>query len=135
MKTVELSADERKRIRKVLEQEFESYRLYQLLIGSEGYIDQQPYMKAFCEGIDQAVSRLPAREKHLIMERYLNNESDYITDIDMYTCRMNPSISARTYGLYRDRAIFKLAMYLKINIGIKGVDHMVYGDRQGRCGE
>lgn len=119
MKAVVLSADEKKAIRKALEQLFESYRLYQLLIGSEGYIDQQPYMKSFCEGIDQAVSLLPAREKHLIMERYLNNESDYITDIDMYTCRMNPSISARTYGVYRDRAMLKLAMYLNINTEIK----------------
>ncbi|MCK1986259.1 MULTISPECIES: hypothetical protein [Peribacillus] len=76
-----LSADEKKEIRKALEQEFESYRLYQLLIGSEGYIDQQQYMKSFCERIDQAVSQLPDREKHLIMERYLNIESDYIMDI------------------------------------------------------
>ncbi|MFS0766181.1 hypothetical protein [Peribacillus phoenicis] len=119
MKAVELSATEKKEIRKALEQVFESYRLYQLLIGSKGYIDQQPYMRSFCEGIDQAVSRLPAREKHLIMERYLNNESDYITDIEMYTHRMNPSISSRTYGVYRDRAMLKLAIYLNINTGIK----------------
>lgn len=116
MKAVVLSAAEKKEIRKALEQEFESYRVYQLLIGSEGFIDEQQYMKAFCEGIDQAVSLLPAREKHLIIERYLNIESDYITDKDMYTYRMNPAISARTYSTYRDRAMVKLAIYLNIKL-------------------
>lgn len=77
-------------------------------------VDEQQKRIDFCERIEQAVNRLPSIERFLITERYMSNDSDYISDLKMYSFLFNPPISQVTYAKIRDRAMFKLALLLRI---------------------
>lgn len=73
----------------------------------------------YCEFIETVVNRLPKPEKTLIEERYMGNDSEYITDFAVYSYRFDPPISEGTYSKIRRRAFYKIALNLNIAI-IKG---------------
>lgn len=77
-------------------------------------VDEQRRRMAFCEAVEEAVTRLPEKERLLVKERYLNLESDYVSDLWMYTFIFDPSISEGTYVKIRDRAMLKLALILDV---------------------
>lgn len=79
-------------------------------------IDQQEYRKKFCERMERAVNRLPRMERFLIEERYMTNESEYITDYNVYSFKFNPPITAKTYSKIRWRAFYRLALNLNIAV-------------------
>lgn len=66
----------------------------------------------FCKEIERAVDSLPAMEKELIELRYMDLESDYITNQDIYESRLKQPISRPHYSKIRNRAIMKLAPLL-----------------------
>ena len=78
--------------------------------------DQQRYRKNFCERIERAVARLPKMERFLIEERYMQMDSEYLTDLKVYTFKFQPPISAMTYAKYRWKAFYRLALSLNIAI-------------------
>ncbi|MGD6879277.1 hypothetical protein [Bacillus infantis] len=117
-----LSAKEIKSIRKAVENHFQRYRFYQLIeckpvpVLPEG----EKEMRDFCSRIEDAVSRLPAQERFLIQQRYLNvMEHDYIRDQQIYSELFDPPISAATYSKIRTRALIKLTAIL--GVSLKGV--------------
>lgn len=122
MKTIEsLSKEEKKKIREAVEEELERYRFYKSFILFESESDgsstiytpeQKAEIASFCKRIEQAVNSLPEKEKFLITEKYLNQECEYITDMDMYNNRFNPPISPPLYSEYRERAMFKIAFLI-----------------------
>jgi hypothetical protein len=110
-----LSAKDFKDMRKAVENDFERYRFYQLIeckpvpVLPEG----EEEMRDFCSLIEDAVARLPARERFLIQQRYLNvMEYDYIRDQQIYSELFDPPISAATYSKIRTRALKKLSLLL-----------------------
>jgi hypothetical protein len=87
---------------------FEKYRLYKYLeYKSFGY-------KMYCETVEKAVNSLPFQEKLLITERYLVNDSEYLTDEVIYKNRFIPVISAMTYSKIRKRAFSNFVRILQI---------------------
>lgn len=79
-------------------------------------VDQQEFRRKFCERIEFAVHRLPKMERFLIEERYMTNDSDYITDYNVYSQKFQPPISAMTYDKYRWKAFYRLALNLNIAV-------------------
>lgn len=79
-------------------------------------VDQQNFRKQFCERIEKAVNRLPRMERFLIEERYMTNESEYITDYNVYSFKFNPPITAKTYAKIRWRAFYRLALNLNLAV-------------------
>lgn len=78
-------------------------------------VDQKNIRKKFCEKIEEAVGRLPEKERFLIQVRYMSVDSEYLRDYEVYE-RFDPPISDKTYTRIRWGAIKKLA--LKLNIGV-----------------
>ncbi|GIN38475.1 ArpU family phage packaging/lysis transcriptional regulator [Heyndrickxia oleronia] len=78
--------------------------------------DQQEFRKKYCERIERAVKRLPKMERFLIEERYMVEESEYITDYKVYCFKFQPPISAVTYDKIRWKAFYKLALNLNIAV-------------------
>ncbi|TYS57904.1 hypothetical protein FZD47_24010 [Bacillus infantis] len=117
-----LSAKEIRSIRKAVENDFERYRFYQLIECKPvpALPEGEEEMRDFCSRIEGAVSRLPAQERFLIQQRYLNvMEYDYIRDQQIYSELFDPPISAATYSKIRTRALNKLAAIL--GVSLKGV--------------
>lgn len=141
----ELPELDRKGTQKAVEEILEKYRLYKYLIYEEreasvtaspevryhgptnqtgdqtGSIaiynaDQQTYRKNFCERLERAVSRLPKLERFLIEERYMQEESDYLTDYNVYCFKFQPAISEKTYSKIRWKAFYKVALNLNIAV-------------------
>lgn len=79
-------------------------------------VDQQEYRKHYCERIERAVKRLPNMERFLIEERYMSNEGDYITDMQVYCFKFQPPISAMTYAKIRWKAFYRLSLNLNIAV-------------------
>ena len=79
-------------------------------------VDEQQYRKNFCERMERAVRRLPKMERFLIEERYMVEDSEYITDYKVYCFKFQPAISAVTYDKIRWKAFYKLALNLNIAI-------------------
>lgn len=79
-------------------------------------VDEQEYRKRYCEYIERAVKRLPRMERFLIEERYMNDDSEYITDFAVYSHRFNPPISEGTYSKIRWKAFYKLALNLNVAV-------------------
>lgn len=77
-------------------------------------VDEQAKRKQFCERMEKAVQRLPKKERFLIEERYMSVDSEYITDFNVYCFKFQPAISHVTYGKYRWRAFYRLALTLNI---------------------
>lgn len=114
-----LSNADKKRIRLAVEREFELYRMCKLaglIEESSSYYTREKLEQILthCRRIEQSVEELPEIERQLISERYLNPESDYITDQQIYSQVINPPISERTYTKYRERAMLKLAFLLDL---------------------
>ncbi|WP_289891443.1 hypothetical protein [Virgibacillus pantothenticus] len=102
-----LSNREKNKVKKAVITELEKYRYLKWL--------QEPTQehKEFFQTIDNAVEGLPEKESFLIRKRYLSNESEYITDSQMYNEIFDPPVSERTYSSkIRDRAMLKLALSL-----------------------
>jgi ArpU family phage transcriptional regulator len=78
--------------------------------------DEKQRQKDFCERIERAVRRLPKLERFLIEERYMSEDAEYLTDINVYSFKFQPPISERTYAKIRWKAFYKLALNLNIAI-------------------
>jgi ArpU family phage transcriptional regulator len=78
--------------------------------------DQQRYRKAYCERVERAVRFLPKKERFLIEERYMSEESEYLTDYQVYCFKFQPPISHVTYGKIRWKAFYRLALNLNIAV-------------------
>lgn len=79
-------------------------------------VDEQERRKQYCEWIERAVHRLPKMERFLIEERYLSVDSEYLTDFNVYCHKFKPPISHVTYGKFRWRAFYRLALNLNIAV-------------------
>jgi ArpU family phage transcriptional regulator len=79
-------------------------------------VDQQLKRKQFCERMEWAVKRLPKMERFLIEERYMSQESEYITDFNVYYHKFQPPISHMTYSKIRWKAFYRLALNLNIAV-------------------
>lgn len=55
-------------------------------------------------------------EKFLIEERYMTEDSEYLTDYKLYSFKFQPQISERTYAKIRWKAFYKLALNLNIAV-------------------
>jgi len=78
--------------------------------------DEQLYRKRFCERTEKAVQRLPKMERFLIEERYMSEDSEYLTDYNVYCFKFQPPISAMTYAKIRWKAFYRLALNLNIAV-------------------
>ncbi|MUG43443.1 ArpU family phage packaging/lysis transcriptional regulator [Paenibacillus woosongensis] len=76
--------------------------------------DEPARRQAFCERIEQAVAQLPAEEREVITERYMNRDLPF--DFTVYTQRLDPPISVGTYTKIRIRAFVLLALMLGIQV-------------------
>lgn len=81
-------------------------------------VDQQEYRKRYCFRMERAVQRLPRMERFLVEERYMGEESEYITDYNVYCFKFKPPISPMTYSSIRWKAFYKLALNLNIAVTI-----------------
>lgn len=79
-------------------------------------IDSQAERRAYCERLERVVSRLPRLERHLITERYMGSDSEYITDYAIYNHHFNPPISEFTYYKIKWKAFYKVALALDIQV-------------------
>lgn len=79
-------------------------------------VDQQEHRRKYCLNIERAVKRLPRMERFLVEERYMSEESEYITDYNVYCFKFQPPISAMTYANIRWKAFYKLALNLNIAV-------------------
>lgn len=136
---------DRKKTQKAVETALSKYRLYKYLAfdereasvtasyeGKEGgrsnktsdqtgsiavhNIDSQIERRNYIERVERAVNRLPRMEKFLILERYMSEDSEYITDYTIYCHRFNPPISEGTYTKIRWKAFYKIALSLNIEV-------------------
>ena len=137
------SRTDKKAIKKAIEEVFERYRIYKYLMfdnreartttsyeprfhGNTNLtsdqtgeiaswnVDEHERRRRYCEWIEHLVSRLPSIERFLIQERYLCQDAQYITDINVYSYKFDPPISEGTYAKIRWRAFTKLAAMLGI---------------------
>lgn len=79
-------------------------------------VDEPAFRRSYCERIERAVKRLPRLERFLIEERYLSEDSEYITDYNLYCHKFQPPISKDTYAKIRWKAFYKLALSLNIQV-------------------
>lgn len=79
-------------------------------------VDQREQRKHFCERTERAVRHLPPMERFLIEKRYMQNDSDYLTDFRVYCHEFQPPISAMTYDKIRWKAFYRLALNLNIAV-------------------
>ena len=77
-------------------------------------VDRQRMRERYCSRVERAVKRLPKNERHLIQARYMNEESDYTNDYNVYTDIL--FISRPTYRKWRWKAFYRLALSLDIAI-------------------
>nr|WP_285852098.1 ArpU family phage packaging/lysis transcriptional regulator [Robertmurraya korlensis] len=76
--------------------------------------DEMRYRKNFCERLERSVRALPKMERFLIEERYMSEEAEYTTDLQVYNFKFQPPISEKTYSKIRWKAFYKLAISLNI---------------------
>lgn len=79
-------------------------------------VDQQDARKAYCDWIERCVRRLPMKERFLIEQRYMAEDAQYLTDLNVYSFKFQPPIS---YGLYKEirwRAFYSLALRLRLAV-------------------
>lgn len=79
-------------------------------------VDEKEKRRRYCERIERSVKRLPKMERFLIEERYMSEESEYITDYNVYNQKFQPPIAAMTYASIRWKAFYKLALNLNIAV-------------------
>ncbi|MCC2250511.1 transcriptional regulator [Virgibacillus sp. AGTR] len=140
----ELPELDRKQTQKAVEAALEKYRIYKYLTferesSTTSHIDdvgggrsnipgdqtgsiavhnvsEQERIRKYCDRIERSVRRLPKMERFLIEERYLKEDAEYITDINVYCFKFQPPISAMTYSKLRWKAFYKLALNLNIAV-------------------
>jgi ArpU family phage transcriptional regulator len=139
----ELPELDRKKTQEAVEAAFEKYRIYKYLTFEEreasttaGYSDMPrgggisdqtasiaihntdvpAARRKYMDRIERAVNRLPRMEKFLLQERYMVEDSEYITDYTVYMDKFQPPISDRTYSKVRWKAFYKLALSLDIAV-------------------
>ncbi|MGN8233085.1 ArpU family phage packaging/lysis transcriptional regulator [Priestia flexa] len=78
--------------------------------------DQRKMRQAFIDRVERAVARLPKLERFLIEERYMSQETEYLTDYNVYSFKFQPPISEKTYSKIRWKAFYKLALNLNIAV-------------------
>lgn len=78
--------------------------------------DERERRKQFCERTEKAVKRLPPMERFLIESRYMADDSEYITDYNVYSFKFQPPISHVTYGKIRWKAFYRLALNLNLAV-------------------
>ena len=79
-------------------------------------VDEQEKRKYFCLRTERAVKHLPPMERFLIEARYMSDDSDYLTDYNVYCHKFQPPISAMTYDKIRWKAFYRLALNLNIAV-------------------
>lgn len=79
-------------------------------------VDEQEKRKQFCDRVEWAVKRLPKMERFLIEERYMSEDSEYLTDFNVYYHKFQPPISEKTYSKIRWKAFYKLALNLNVAV-------------------
>ncbi|MCM3567867.1 transcriptional regulator [Neobacillus mesonae] len=79
-------------------------------------VDEQEKRKQFCLRTERAVKHLPPMERFLIESRYMADDSDYLTDYNVYCHKFQPPISAMTYDKIRWKAFYRLALNLNIAV-------------------
>ena len=77
-------------------------------------VDQQRMREKYCNRIERAVKRLPKNERALIQARYMDEESDYTNDYNVYSDILH--ISVPTYRKWRWKAFYRLALSLDLDI-------------------
>ncbi|RDU35475.1 transcriptional regulator [Neobacillus piezotolerans] len=142
-----LTTAEKKKIQKAVEKELERYRIYSTTAffkreanlttsyvpryhGSTNQTGDSTAAAAIhnadaerkriehCQRIDEAVNRLPEMERKLIQERYMDKDSDYMTDLKYYSFVMDPPVSQSKFNCIRQSAMIKLALMLGIDAGV-----------------
>ena len=78
------------------------------------FIGKQSRAGRFILKVEQALRRLPEKERELITMRYLQNDSEYEKDQNVYGTMQ---ISADTYSKIRNRAFYKLMYMFSMNVG------------------
>lgn len=109
----DLSVQDKKDIRKSVSNNITWYRIFTTMD------DLDDDKKEFLEKVKRAVNSLPELERELIEKRYMDINSDYVTDFEVYTELLNEPICPVTYSVIRDRAIIKLAILLDIDNGLE----------------
>ncbi|PQP89675.1 ArpU family phage packaging/lysis transcriptional regulator [Paenibacillus sp. AR247] len=77
-------------------------------------VDEPARRQAFCERLEQAVYRLPHKERFIITERYMKNDLPF--DYVVYNQLMDPPVAEATYTKIKNRAMAMLALALGIQI-------------------
>lgn len=78
--------------------------------------DQKAYRKRYCERVERVVKHLPQKERHLIEERYMVVDAEYLTDMNVYTFKFKPPIGAKFYYKLQWKAFYKIALALDLNV-------------------
>lgn len=149
-----LTTAEKKKIRKAVEKELSRYQIYKSTIfirreikNTPSYeprfhgptnrtidqtstaavynVDEERRREAFINKVELAVERLPEKERFLIKQRYISKDSQYITDIQMYSFIMDSPISEKTYSKIRINAMVKLALFLDIECGVDSLESIL----------
>jgi ArpU family phage transcriptional regulator len=92
-------------------------------------VDEQDKRRQYCERIERAVNRLPRMERFLIQERYMSEDAEYITDLNIYNFKFQPPINKDTYAKIRWRAFYKLAFRL-VESKVLDLNKLVITDKQ-----
>lgn len=108
-----LTNEEKGRILKVVTKELERYRISKAMAEITGDDTE------FHRNIELAVNGLPTRERDLIATRYLSSDSEYLTDQHVAAFCLDPPISLATYATIRNRAMLRIALYLKLDTGVE----------------
>lgn len=84
-------------------------------------VDEPERRRLYCEGLEQAVQQLPRIERAIIELRYMDKESDYVTDQMIYQGKLAEHLddnrlimSFQRFDTIRWRAFTKLADWLGV---------------------
>ncbi|EJW14425.1 hypothetical protein M5X00_28355 [Paenibacillus alvei] len=95
-----------KEVKTAIEQVFIRYRKFNIL--NKLNLPEVPAEALICLSIDDIVSGLDPIEKQIIQERYM--KQDRISDMQVYTFKLDPPVSAVTYAKIRSSAFEKLLL-------------------------
>lgn len=95
-----------KEVKTAIEQVFIRYRKFNIL--NKLNLAEVPEEAQVCLSIDNIVEGLDPTEKQLIHERYM--KQDRVTDMQVYTFKLDPPVSAVTYAKIRTSAFGKLLL-------------------------
>ncbi|GAF63601.1 hypothetical protein BTS2_0492 [Bacillus sp. TS-2] len=77
---------------------------------------EQQLRKEYIERIERSVKRLAPMERNLLEKRYMSDDAEYKTDLQVYNFEFQPPISQSTYHKIRWKAFYKLAFYLNVAV-------------------